>query len=168
MTAPRLEVDLAAVCHNARTLVDRLGAVGIRVTGVTKALLGDPDVAEALVRGGVIGLGDSRIENLTRLHTAGSSAPRMLIRSPMLSQADDVVCHATVSLNTEALVLEALSKAAARAGSLHSVLLMVDEVEAACGMSLTTVSGGNSASIDWALTTADVGASTSSGWAKRS
>ncbi len=42
MTAPRLEIDLDKIHHNARTLVERLAKRGISVTGVTKATLGSP------------------------------------------------------------------------------------------------------------------------------
>jgi predicted amino acid racemase len=61
MSAPRLEVDLDTVETNTRTLVDRLAPRGVRVTGVTKAALGSPGVAAAMLRGGASGLGDSRI-----------------------------------------------------------------------------------------------------------
>jgi len=211
--APRLEVDLDAVSHNARTLVERLAVKGIRVTGVTKASLGSIGVAEALLRGGVSGLGDSRVENLERLRTGGITAPLTLIRSPMLSQVPAVVHHADRSLNTEGHVLDALSTAATAAGTDHGVVLMVelgdlregvaaedvvdlartvttrrglrlvglganlacqsgvvpsqsnmdqlsslvDQVEAVCGVALSVVSGGNSANIDWVLSTDDVG-----------
>ena len=50
MTAPRLEIRLDRIHHNARTLVDRLGRPGHRVTGVTKATLGSPEVARALLQ----------------------------------------------------------------------------------------------------------------------
>ena len=73
-----------------------------------------PRVAAAMLRGGAVGLGDSRVENLARLR-AGGSAPRTLIRSPMLSQVAQVVRTATASLNTEAAVLAALDDAAAHA-----------------------------------------------------
>ena len=126
MSAPRLEVDLGAVEANTRALVERLGARGIRVTGVTKAALGSPGVAAAMLAGGASGLGDSRLENLVRLETAGLAAPRTLIRSPMLSQVDGIVRHASTSLNTEKPVLEALSRAAVRLGATHAVVLMVE------------------------------------------
>ncbi|MGB6002215.1 MAG: alanine/ornithine racemase family PLP-dependent enzyme, partial [Thermoanaerobaculia bacterium] len=42
MTAPRLEIDLDKIQHNARTLVELLAVRGISVTGVTKATLGSP------------------------------------------------------------------------------------------------------------------------------
>jgi predicted amino acid racemase len=126
MSAPRLDVDLDAIGSNTRSLVDRLASTGIRVTGVTKAALGSPGVAGAMLRGGATGLGDSRVENLARLETAGVPAERTLIRSPMLSQVDAVVRHASTSLNTEISVLEALSRAATRLGTTHAVVLMVE------------------------------------------
>lgn len=126
MSAPRLEIDLSKLEHNARTLVDRLALRGIAVTGVTKAALGSPEVACALLRGGVSGLGDSRIENIEALRRAGVSSSMTLIRSPMLSQAERVVEHADVSLNTELEVLRRLSSAARSAGKTHGVVLMVE------------------------------------------
>lgn len=211
--APRVEIDLRKVEHNARSLTGALRSKGVRVTGVTKAALGSPDVASAMVRGGVAGLGDSRVENLDTLRSAGLTPPLTLVRSPMLSQVEAVVRTADVSLNTELVVLEALAAAATRHGSTHAVVLMVElgdlregvavadvvdlaiqvrkhpalsltglgtnlacqsgvvpdqqkmdelsrlveQVESACGIELSVVSGGNSANLDWALATHDIG-----------
>ena len=88
MTAPRLEIDLNKIYHNARTLVDRLADRGISVTGVTKATLGSPEIASALIRAGVTALGDSRIENIEAMRRAHVPASMTLIRSPMISQAE--------------------------------------------------------------------------------
>ncbi|MCU1375091.1 MAG: hypothetical protein JWO68_2377, partial [Actinomycetia bacterium] len=99
---------------------------GVAVTGVTKATLGSPEVARELVRAGVAGLGDSRIENLEALRAAGLTAPMTLIRSPMVSQVDRVVAGAEVSLNTELEVIERLSAAAQAQGRPHGVVLMVE------------------------------------------
>lgn len=126
MSAPRLEVDLGAIETNTSFLVEQLGLVGIRVTGVTKATLGSPHAGAAMLRGGATGLGDSRVENLERLEAGGVVAPRTLIRSPMLSQVDAVVRHASTSLNTDYSVLEALSRSAAHRGTTHAVVLMVE------------------------------------------
>lgn len=126
MTAPRLEVDLDKIGHNARTLVERLGHRGIGVTGVTKAALGSPLLATALVRAGVTGLGDSRIENLEAMRAAGLNAPMTLLRSPMLSQAGRVVAQVDTSLNTELEVIKALGHEAHRARRTHGVVLMVE------------------------------------------
>lgn len=213
MTAPRLEIDLDKIHHNARTLVERLGARGIMVTGVTKACLGSAEIAEAFLRAGVAGLGDSRIENIEAMRLAGVQASMTLIRSPMLSQVDRVVAHADISFNTELAVIQKLAQAAARANKTHGVTLMVelgdlregimpddlhdmvektlrlpnielkgiganlacrsgvapdnrnmaelsalvDSISTAFGLRVHMVSAGNSASIQWALDTADIG-----------
>ncbi|MCW2497316.1 alanine/ornithine racemase family PLP-dependent enzyme [Jatrophihabitans sp.] len=212
MTGPRLEIDLEAIAHNTRVLVDRLTPVGIRVTGVGKSSLGSPTVAAAMLRGGAHGIGDSRFENLRRLYDSGCTAPLTLIRSPLLSQVEQVVRYAGTSLNTEPVVLDALSAAAEAQHTTHDVVIMVElgdlregvavsdalalarsvsrraglrlaglgtnlacqcgvvpdeqnmavlsrlaeEVEQHCGP-ITTVSGGNSANLAWALSGADTG-----------
>jgi len=126
MTAPRLEIDLDKIHHNASTLVERLAKRGISVTGVTKATLGSPEIAGALLRAGVNSLGDSRIENIEAMHRARVSASMTLIRSPMLSQVDRVVVHADVSFNTELDVIRKLSSAAQGAKRMHGIVLMVE------------------------------------------
>ncbi|MFC9664286.1 alanine/ornithine racemase family PLP-dependent enzyme [Nocardia sp. NPDC127606] len=126
MTSPRINVDLGKIEANTRHLVDQLTPRGIRVVGITKATLGSPAVGAAMVRGGASGLGDSRIQNLARLGARDRSASRTLIRSPMLSQVDQVVRTATSSLNTGTTVLDALDAAARRQRRTHDVVLMVE------------------------------------------
>lgn len=213
MTAPRLEIDLAKIYHNAHSLVRLLADRGISVTGVTKATLGSPEIAGALLMAGVSGLGDSRIENIEAMRGANVRASMTLMRSPMLSQADRVVRHADLSFNTELDVISELSSAARAARRTHGVLLMVElgdlregimpgdledtarrtlrfpnialkgigtnlacrngvspdsrnmselsalagSLEAAFGMTVDIVSGGNSANLGWAFSGADTG-----------
>ena len=126
MSAPRLEIDLDKIQHNACTLVERLASRGIAVTGVTKAFLGNPDIVHALLRAGVRSLGDSRIENIDSMRRANIEAPLALIRSPMLSQAEQVVALADVSFNTELEVIRKLSSVAQRAKRIHKIILMVE------------------------------------------
>jgi predicted amino acid racemase len=126
MTAPRLEINLDKIYHNAHSLVDKLTHRGISVTGVTKATLGSPEIAATLLRAGVSALGESRIESIEAMRLAGVPASMTLIRSPMLSQADRVVTHADVSCNTELDVINKLSIAARQAGRTHGIVLMVE------------------------------------------
>lgn len=121
-----MEIDLAKIEHNAGVLVAALAQRGVSVTGVTKATLGSAEIARAWLRAGVTGLGDSRVENLQTLRAASISARLTLIRTPMLTQVDEVVRLADVSLNTEVEVIRALSAAAAGAGRVHGVVLMVE------------------------------------------
>jgi len=126
MTAPRLDINLDKIHHNASVLVKRLAERDISVTGVTKATLGSPEVANAMLRAGVNGLGDSRIENIESMRNARIPASMTLIRSPMLSQANRVVRHADVSFNTELDVISKLSSEAQKERRTHGVVLMVE------------------------------------------
>ena len=126
MSAPRLEIHLEHLRHNASTLVDRLARQGIQVSGVSKATLGMPEIARTWVAAGVQSIGESRIESIESLGRLGLGVPLLLIRSPMLSQVDRVVAHAAISCNSEAVVLRALASAASCQGVRHGVLLMVE------------------------------------------
>lgn len=126
MSAPRLDIDLGKIKHNARTLVERLAIHGISVTGVTKATLGSPEIARELMLAGVRDLGDSRIENIEAMRRSRVPAQLSLIRSPMLSQARRVVASADVSFNTELEVIRRLSFEAGKLDRIHAVVLMIE------------------------------------------
>jgi predicted amino acid racemase len=126
MSCPRLEIDLEKIQYNAQTLVELLAKRGISVMGVTKAVLGSPEIAKALVRAGVSSLGDSRIENIETMHLANIPISMALIRSPMLSQASLVVQQADISFNSELETISKLSSAAQELGRNHGVVLMIE------------------------------------------
>ncbi len=213
MNGLRLDVDLDKIGDNAKLLVDRATDRGVSVTAVTKALLGEPRLANVLVGAGVVALGDSRVENIERMRHSHVTAPMVLLRSPMPSQVDRVVRSNTTSVNTELEVLTALAAAARLCGRVHEVMVMVelgdlrdgvmpddlhdtvrhilrlpalrlvgiganlacrhgiaptdqnmgelsqlvDAVESKFGTEIRTVSGGNSANLDWMTNAADLG-----------
>ena len=126
MTAPRIEIDLDKIHQNARSLVRRLALRGIAVVGVTKASLGATEIAREMCRAGVVSLGDSRLENIETMRKGGVEASMMLLRSPMLSQVGRVVENVEQSLNTEIVVIRALSRAAQCLGRIHGIVLMVE------------------------------------------
>ena len=126
MTSPRIEIDLDLIGDNARVLVGRAAERGVSVTGITKGLGGLPALGRVLLAAGVVALGDSRVENLERLRADGIDAPTVLVRSALASQVDRVVAVADMSCATEVELVELLSAAAARAGRVHAVMLMVE------------------------------------------
>ena len=126
MSSPRIVVDLKKIRSNTQTLVRRLNARGIRVTGVSKSFCGHPAVAQAMLDGGVVGLAEARVSNADRLRKAGMTCPITLVRTPMLSEVDQIVRTCEASYNTEIAVVEALSAAAIQQGVTHGVILMVE------------------------------------------
>jgi predicted amino acid racemase len=126
MTTPYVGIDLDKIEHNARTITGLCQARGIRVTGVTKGACGHPDVAQAMLRGGVSNIGDSRLENIRRMRDAGVDAHFTLLRLPASSQAGEVVEAVDMSLNSELDTLAQLSQAAQARGEVHEVIIMVD------------------------------------------
>jgi len=126
MNTPRLEIDLSKIGHNAREMVRLYGAKGVQIIGVTKGVLGEPVIADVFVRNGISILADSRIANLRKMQEAGIKATWLLLRMPTLSDAEAVVYHADISLNSEVEVIRKLSRAALGQGRRHKVILMVE------------------------------------------
>lgn len=126
MAAPRLEVNLPKIAHNASILKQLYGIKGIDIIGVTKAVCGNPWVAKTLVSSGIGVLADSRIANIKRMRRAGVSAKFMLLRTPMLSQVSEVIQYTNISLNTELSVIQKLSENALARNTTHAIILMVE------------------------------------------
>ncbi len=126
MTAPRVEIDLGKIRVNARSLVRRLGVRGITVTGVTKGVCGHPDVARAMLDGGVVGLVDARIRNIVRMRMAGILCPISMIRAPMIGEMEDVIRYCDASYNSEMETIRKLGAAARKQGATQDVILMVE------------------------------------------
>lgn len=119
-----LTVDLAKLAENARHVIT--GLPGIDIVGVTKVTCGSPEVARAMLAGGVSALGESRLENARRLRDAGIDAPIWLLRAPTPALADETVRLTDVALVSEIACIRALDAAAARAGRRYELVAMVD------------------------------------------
>jgi len=126
MAAPRIDINLEKIAHNAKALKTIYGSKGINVIGVTKVVCGNPDIAETLVNSGFNILADSRIANIRRMRNAGIEAQFLLLRTPLLSQAEEVVKYTDISLNSELSVVKELSKFAAASNAVHKIILMLE------------------------------------------
>jgi predicted amino acid racemase len=123
---PRIEICLPQIRDNARRLSELYGQSGISLMGVSKAVLGEPFIVEAMIQGGVKFIADSRIENIEKMKTAGIlSTQFVLLRTP-LSQAESVVKSADISLNTELETLKKLSYYAKVHNKNHQVIVMIE------------------------------------------
>ena len=106
---PRIEISLSQIRENTQILSNLYLEKGISLMGVTKAVLGEPSIAKAMIEGGVKLIADSRIENILKMKNAGISIPFVLLRTP-LSQAESIVQNVDISLNTEIGTIKSLSR----------------------------------------------------------
>ena len=105
---PRIEISLSQIRENTQILTDLYLGKGISLMGVTKAVLGEPAIAKAMIEGGAKFIADSRIENILKMKKAGISTPFVLLRT-LLSQAESIVENVDISLNTEIETIKKLS-----------------------------------------------------------
>ena len=124
MVYPRILIDTAKIYDNVKTLVEMAKENGMEVVGVTKGFCAQNDVVKAYIEGGVTYIADSRIKNLKRLEQF--EVPKILIRIPMISEAEDTVRYADISLNSEVETIKALSNASIKLNKTHSIILMMD------------------------------------------
>jgi ornithine racemase len=122
---PRIEIALSQIRHNARVLSELYGQKGISLMGVSKAILGDPSIAKAMIQGGVKFIADSRLENIQKMKNAGISTQFVLLRTA-LSQAESVIKNVDISLNTELETIKELSYYAHLHDKIHKIIIMVE------------------------------------------
>ncbi|MCX7775980.1 MAG: alanine/ornithine racemase family PLP-dependent enzyme [Rectinemataceae bacterium] len=126
MKTPCLEIRYETLVGNTRSVVEFCSRYGVEVWGVTKGCCGMPEVARAMLEGGVAGIGESRTANLQRIRAAGITAPTLMLRLPHISEAPSIVEQFDMSLNSELATIEALNSAAAALRKRHGIILMVD------------------------------------------
>lgn len=122
---PRIEIALSQIRDNARILCELYEQKGISLMGVSKAVLGNPLIAEAMIQGGVKFIADSRIENIQKMKSAGIATRFVLLRTA-LSQAESVVRNADISLNTEIETVKELSHYANADKKIHQIIVMAE------------------------------------------
>jgi predicted amino acid racemase len=121
-----LEIDLRKIEENSRRVREKCADMGIEVLGVTKGFAALPRIVAAMKRGGIRKLADARLENIIELRKRRFSQSMTLLRLPRLSVVHDVIKYADCSVNSEYLVIKALSDTAAGKGIHHDIILMID------------------------------------------
>ncbi|SFM97703.1 Predicted amino acid racemase [Izhakiella capsodis] len=124
MYMPILEIDLNKLRDNAFVEKTLLQKQGVEVMAVNKVFDGCIETARAVMEGGINVIAESRTYNLKKIRETGCTT--CLLRSPCLSEIEDVVRYADISLNSEPPVLRALAAEAVRQKKTHQVLLMID------------------------------------------
>ncbi len=123
---PALLINLPKIQHNAKIITTMCQQYGIQVAAVTKGFCAIPAVAEAMLLGGCSMLADSRVKNLQKLRETLFDVEYMLLRAPMISEVDEVIRCADISLNADSATIYALNQAARYHRTHHKIILMLD------------------------------------------
>lgn len=121
---PRLVIDLKKIKNNLHKITEMVKGSGCSLMIVTKGYCADMEIYKLLEDSEIDYLADSRIQNLKKYNE--TKKERVLLRLPMISEAEDVVQFADISLNSEITTINYLNKAAERINKKHKVLLMID------------------------------------------
>jgi ornithine racemase len=124
MSYPKLEINLRKLQYNAKIEVDILSKLGIEVMGVNKVFNGLYETAEAIVKGGIKVVAESRVCNIKKLKHL--PCEKALLRSPSLSEIKDVIKYVDISLNSEIEVVRALSLEAVKQNKVHKIFILLD------------------------------------------
>jgi len=120
----KLTIKKEALLHNMRALKELAKKHGASLSVVTKGLVGYEPLVKLLVENGAGSICEAHIENLEKWDAL--PAEKWMIRSPLLSETDEVVRYADVSLASEQSVLERLSSSALALGKTHKTVIMLE------------------------------------------
>lgn len=124
MTYPKLEINLRKLQYNAKIEVDSFSKIGITIMGVNKVFNGLYETAEAIVNGGITVIAEALVSNLKKIENL--HCEKALLRSPALSEIEDIIRYADISLNSEIDIVRELSKEAIKQNKIHKILIMID------------------------------------------
>ncbi len=123
---PKLTVDTRKLYNNIKTVADDCSSQGISIAGVIKGFNGIYEAALQFVKAGCSQLATSRMEQIIDAREKGIDAEFMLVRIPMLSEAEEVAAYADMSLNSEIEVIRAIDRACEKFDRTHGIILMAD------------------------------------------
>ena len=121
---PLVTIDRLKLIHNVKATIDLTKKAGITPVAVTKLFQGDPEIAQIIVDAGIGVLGDSRMQNLIKLKDV--KAEKILMRLPMISEIDQLIKYADMSLNSEIDTIKAISDYCMTQNTRHKIVLMID------------------------------------------
>jgi ornithine racemase len=125
MNTPNLLINLTKLEQNLLAIKGICERNNLILTPVTKVIMGDPHIATLYSKHSQ-SIGDSRIHDIQRMIRNHIVSNFMLIRSPSLQEADEVVSLCQTSLNTEMDVIHALHLEAIKQGKIHQIIVMLE------------------------------------------
>ncbi|SHJ37022.1 Predicted amino acid racemase [Dethiosulfatibacter aminovorans DSM 17477] len=123
---PVLNIDIKKLVNNARIITEKCNENGIDTACVIKGYNGIPEVAEEMAKCGCSQVASSRIDQLKDVKLRGMAMDTLLLRIPMMSELEEVIRYADISLNSQRETLVELDRMAVENNTKHRVILMRD------------------------------------------
>ncbi|KFZ26868.1 MAG: hypothetical protein KQ78_00881 [Candidatus Izimaplasma bacterium HR2] len=120
---PKIVINKKKFRHNLKYLLDISHNRGISVMGVSKVFCADQNLIDILNEENIDYIADSRIVNLASILT---DKPKVLLRLPSVSAAEEVIINSDISLNSELLTIKELNRFSKKHDLIHGIILMID------------------------------------------
>jgi predicted amino acid racemase len=160
MPAPRIEIELDKLAHNARKLMSLYGSKGICITAVTKGVCGSPRIASALLNSGIRSFGDSRIANIQKMRELmielGDLREGIMPSDvePMVAEVMGLRGVKLIGLGTNLACFGGVRPTEAK---MQELSVIAGNLQQQYGITFEIISGGNSANYQWFISTPEVG-----------
>jgi predicted amino acid racemase len=126
MGYPILDIHINKIEENIVKMNKICAEKGIKLTAVVKGFAGDLEIFKAYQRAGIKSIADSRLQNIKKYREANFEGEAVMLRIPMISEAEELVKYIDCSLISEIAAAEAISRAALKLNKRISLILMVD------------------------------------------
>ncbi len=126
MEYPVLDVHIDKIKENAVKMKQMCKEKGIKLTAVVKGFAGNLEVFKAYQQAGIDSIADSRLQNIIKYRNASFEGEAVMLRIPMISEAEELVKYIDTSLVSEIATAEALAEEALKIDKEISLIIMVD------------------------------------------
>jgi predicted amino acid racemase len=126
MRYPEITINLSHLYNNAALMLRVCREHSLEPVAVIKGFNAIEEMVETIIEAGFTCLASSRLAHLHTVKALSYPVKTMALRIPMLSEIDELIGVADISLNSSLATVQRLNDAAQRAGKLHSVILMRD------------------------------------------
>ncbi|MCK9165948.1 MAG: alanine racemase [Acholeplasmataceae bacterium] len=120
---PKLIIDLKKYYHNLNKMIEMTRLNELSLAVVSKVFLAEQPFIDVINKTTVEYLADSHLSNLKKMKT---NKKKMFLRIAQLSEVEEVVEVANISLQSELTTIKALNKAAKNNNKVHEIILMFD------------------------------------------
>ncbi len=120
---PKAWIHPTKYAENIAHLHDVMTRYGTSVMAVTKVFRADQKLIDVINQSQIEYIADSRIDNLKTIKT---DKPKVLLRMPAMTEVEETVRYADISLNSGFATIKALDEAAKALKRTHRIILMFD------------------------------------------